>query len=81
MYVLDYEILLICSQLVDFYVFFNELYQKFQFCYKLVVYNCNFDWFCFWLQGYEDMDLVKVEQYDYWCVMWECMKLYVFCQC
>jgi len=33
---------------------------------RLVAQNGNVDWFCFWLQGYEDPDPAKKDQYKRW---------------
>jgi dipeptidyl aminopeptidase/acylaminoacyl peptidase len=66
MYALDYEIPLIREHRADLYVFPNESHQKFQPKHKLAVYTRNLDWFRFWLQGYEDPDPGKREQYTHW---------------
>ncbi|MCP1374690.1 Atxe2 family lasso peptide isopeptidase [Dyella lutea] len=71
MYALDYEIPLVREQRADLYVFPNEPHQKFQPRHKLAVYNRNLDWFRFWLQGYEDPDPAKAEQYTRWRAMRE----------
>ncbi|HEV2621854.1 MAG TPA: Atxe2 family lasso peptide isopeptidase [Frateuria sp.] len=69
MYALDYEIPLIREQRADLYVFPNEPHQKFQPRHKLAAYNRNLDWFRFWLQGHEDPDPAKAEQYVRWRAM------------
>lgn len=69
MYALDYEIPLIRERRADLYVFPNEPHQKFQPRHKLAVYERNLDWFRFWLQGYEDPDPAKREQYIHWRLM------------
>lgn len=74
MYALDYEIPLIREQRADLYVFPNEPHQKFQPRHKLAAYNRNLDWFRFWLQGYEDPDPAKAEQYQRWRAMREHVK-------
>lgn len=66
LYALDYEIPLIREQRADLYVFPNEPHQKFQPRHKLAVYERNFDWFRFWLQGYEDPASAKKGQYSRW---------------
>ena len=63
---LDYAVPLIKSDMADMYVFPNEPHQKFQPRHKLAVYERNVDWFRFWLQGYEDPDPAKREQYAHW---------------
>lgn len=63
---LDYAIPLIRRLQADVYVFPNEPHQKFQPKHKLAAYERNLDWFRFWLQGYEDPDLSKAEQYRHW---------------
>src|SRR5690348_18062670 len=50
----------------DLYVFPNEPHQKFQPKHKLAAYQRNIDWFRFWLQGCEDPDPAKREQYVHW---------------
>lgn len=65
-YTLDYAIPLIHQNLADLYVFPNEPHQKFQPRHKLAVYQRNLDWFRFWLQGFEDNDPSKAEQYKHW---------------
>jgi dipeptidyl aminopeptidase/acylaminoacyl peptidase len=66
MFGLDYEIPLINERRADLYVFPNEPHQKFQPKHKLAVYERNLDWFRFWLQGYEDPDPAKKQQYAHW---------------
>lgn len=63
---LDYAVPMIRAHQADVYVFPNEPHIKFQPRHKLAVYERNLDWFRFWLQGYEDPDPVKVEQYRIW---------------
>ena len=63
---LDYAVPLIKANRADVYVFPNEPHQKFQPRHKLAVYERNLDWFRFWLLGYEDDDLSKVDQYARW---------------
>lgn len=63
---LDYAIPLMRCGLADMYVFPNEPHQKFQPRHKLAVYERNLDWFRFWLQGVEDPNLEKREQYELW---------------
>jgi dipeptidyl aminopeptidase/acylaminoacyl peptidase len=55
---------------VEAIVYANEYHQKFQPRHRLAVYERNLDWFQFWLQGYEDPDPAKREQY----VRWERMR-------
>jgi hypothetical protein len=66
MYALNYAIPLIRAHRADLYVFPNEPHQKFQPRHKLAAYERNLDWFRFWLQGYEDTNPVKIEQYSHW---------------
>jgi hypothetical protein len=63
---LEYAIPLINDHRADLYVFPNEPHLKFQPRHKLAAYERNLDWFRFWLQGYEDPDLAKAEQYKHW---------------
>jgi dipeptidyl aminopeptidase/acylaminoacyl peptidase len=66
---LDYAIPLMRNHRADLYVFPNEPHQKFQPRHKLAAYERNIDWFRFWLQGYEDPDPAKREEYKHWRVM------------
>ncbi|WP_231958784.1 Atxe2 family lasso peptide isopeptidase [Altererythrobacter sp. B11] len=66
MFALEYAIPLIRRQQADLYVFPDEPHQKFQPRHKLAVYQRNLDWFRFWLQGYEDAESSKAEQYELW---------------
>jgi len=66
---LDYAIPLMRKHRADLYVFPNEPHQKFQPRHKLAAYERNIDWFRFWLQGYEDPDPAKREEYKHWRVM------------
>jgi dipeptidyl aminopeptidase/acylaminoacyl peptidase len=69
MQTIDYAIPLIRDNRADLYVFPDEPHQKFQPKHKLAVYERNLDWFRFWLQGVEDHDPAKVEQYTHWQLM------------
>jgi hypothetical protein len=62
----DYVIPMIGKNMADLYVFPNEPHQKFQPKHKLAAYTRNVDWFRFWLQGYEDGDPSKADQYARW---------------
>ncbi|HEL5339971.1 TPA: Atxe2 family lasso peptide isopeptidase [Stenotrophomonas maltophilia] len=66
---LDYAVPLMRARRADLYVFPNEPHIKIQPRHKLAVYMRNLDWFRFWLQGYEDPDPAKAEQYGYWRAM------------
>jgi hypothetical protein len=66
LHALDYAVPLIRRRQADVYAFPHEPHQKFQPRHKLAAYERNLDWFRFWLQGYEDPDLRKVEQYRIW---------------
>jgi len=66
MYALSYAIPLIRALRADLYVFPNEPHQKFQPKHKLAAYQRNLDWFRFWLQGHEDPDPQKAQQYGHW---------------
>jgi len=68
-YSLEYAIPLIRKHRADLYVFPHEPHQKFKPRHKLAVYQRNLDWFRFWLQGYEDPDSAKHEQYQHWNAM------------
>lgn len=68
---LDYAVPLIRDQLADLYVFPHEPHQKFQPRHKLAAYERNVDWFRFWLQGYEDPDPAKRDEYNRWRAMRE----------
>jgi dipeptidyl aminopeptidase/acylaminoacyl peptidase len=62
----DYVIPMIRKDMADLYAFPNEPHQKFQPKHKLAAYARNVDWFRFWLQGYEDSDPSKADQYARW---------------
>ncbi|WP_123137462.1 Atxe2 family lasso peptide isopeptidase [Xanthomonas sp. CFBP 7698] len=66
MHGLDYAIPLMQAHRADLYIFPDEPHNKFQPRHKLAVYQRNLDWFRFWLQGYEDADPRKAEQYQRW---------------
>lgn len=68
---LDYAIAMIRAHRSDVYVFPHEPHQKFQPRHKLAVYQRNLDWFRFWLQGVEDADPAKTDQYARWRTMLE----------
>jgi len=63
---LDYALPLERRHQADIYVFPDEPHIKFQPRHKLAVYERNIDWFRFWLQGFEDPDPGKIEQYHLW---------------
>jgi dipeptidyl aminopeptidase/acylaminoacyl peptidase len=54
---------------VEMYVFGNEHHQKWQPAHRLAIYERNIDWMNFWLQGREDSDPAKAEQYKRWRAM------------
>lgn len=50
----------------DAYVFPQETHIKWQAAHLHAAMRRNVDWFRFWLQGYEDPDPTKAEQYARW---------------
>jgi dipeptidyl aminopeptidase/acylaminoacyl peptidase len=54
---------------VEMYVFPDEYHIKWQPAHRLAIYNRNIDWMNFWLQGREDPDPAKAEQYKRWRAM------------
>jgi dipeptidyl aminopeptidase/acylaminoacyl peptidase len=66
LFALGYAIPMMLSDRADVYVFPDEPHNKFQPRHKLAVYERNLDWFRFWLQGYEDQNRGKAEQYSHW---------------
>jgi dipeptidyl aminopeptidase/acylaminoacyl peptidase len=54
---------------VDFHVYPGEGHLKFQPVNKLYVYRRNLDWMRFWLQGQEDPEPVKADEYARWRAM------------
>jgi dipeptidyl aminopeptidase/acylaminoacyl peptidase len=50
----------------ELYVFPDEAHIKIQPRHKLAVYQRNFDWFRFWLQGHVDPDPAKAAQFARW---------------
>jgi len=59
---------------VEWYVYPGEGHVKFQPRNKYFVYQRNLDWMNFWLQGKEDPDPAKREQYVRWRAMREALK-------
>ena len=55
--------------IVEMHVYPDENHVKWSPNHRLSVYNRNVDWFRFWLQGVEDKDPRKVEQYARWRAM------------
>ncbi|MEE8295057.1 MAG: Atxe2 family lasso peptide isopeptidase [Sphingomonadales bacterium] len=51
---------------VEMYIYPDERHVKWQPAHKYIVYSRNVDWFNFWLQGIEDPDPAKAEQYLRW---------------
>lgn len=51
---------------IEMYVFPDETHQLHQPIHRLVNFERNLDWFKFWLQGIEDPDPAKAEQYARW---------------
>ncbi|MEV5032485.1 Atxe2 family lasso peptide isopeptidase [Sphingobium sp. LMC3-1-1.1] len=51
---------------VEMYVYPDEFHVKWQPIHRRAVYERNLDWFSFWLQGREDSDAAKIEQYRRW---------------
>ncbi|OOG57869.1 dipeptidyl aminopeptidase [Rhodanobacter sp. B05] len=74
MFALGYAIPMMLNNRADVYVFPNEPHNKFQPRHKLAVYARNLDWFRFWLQGYENPDPAKAEQYARWRSMRSSMR-------
>jgi hypothetical protein len=50
----------------ELYAFPDEAHIKVQPRHREAVYQRNLDWFRFWLQGEEDQDPEKGEQYRRW---------------
>ncbi len=74
LYSLGLTLPLVRSSRADLYVFPNETHQKFQPKHKLAAYERNLDWFRFWLQGREDPNSAKAEQYRHWEAMCDAQK-------
>lgn len=51
---------------VEMYVFPDEYHEKIGPAHRLNAYNRSIDWFAFWLQGKEDIDPDKRDQYLRW---------------
>ncbi len=51
---------------MELYIYPNELHVINQPRHRYQIYERNLDWFRFWLQGYEDPDPAKAEQYARW---------------
>jgi dipeptidyl aminopeptidase/acylaminoacyl peptidase len=54
---------------VDVYVYPGEYHIKWQPAHRLAIYNRNIDWMNFWLQGREDANPAKAEEYKRWRLM------------
>lgn len=48
------------------YIYANELHIKNQLRHRYEIYERNLDWFRFWLQGEQDTNPNKREQYSRW---------------
>jgi len=51
---------------VELRIYANELHVKNQPKHRYEIYECNVDWFRFWLEGTEDASPEKREQYSRW---------------
>jgi dipeptidyl aminopeptidase/acylaminoacyl peptidase len=51
---------------VEMYIFPDEHHNKSQPHHRLAIYDRNIDWFDFWLNGREDPDPAKRDQYKRW---------------
>ncbi|OOG57795.1 dipeptidyl aminopeptidase [Rhodanobacter sp. B05] len=71
---LEYALPLVRRFQGDMYVFPDEAHIKFQPRHKVAVNVRNLDWFRFWLQGYEEPNPVKKQQYMRWREMREAMS-------
>ena len=54
------------EKVLEAYIFPNEYHIKWQPAHRLAIYKRNVDWFNFWLQGVEDPDPTKAQQYERW---------------
>jgi len=54
---------------VEMYVFPDEYHEKISPVHRLNSYNRSIDWFAFWLQGKQDSDPEKADQYRRWQAM------------
>jgi dipeptidyl aminopeptidase/acylaminoacyl peptidase len=54
------------SKPVEMFIYANQLHEKNQPKHRYEIYERNLDWFRFWLQGREDSDSKKTEQYRRW---------------
>src|SRR6266508_2187060 len=59
---------------VEMIIFANEGHIKNQPKHRYEIYQRNLDWFNFWLQGKEDPDPAKREQYERWRAMRDALK-------
>ena len=51
---------------IELYLYPNELHVRNQPRHRLEIYDRNLDWFRFWLEGEQDPDPTKTEQYKRW---------------
>lgn len=63
---LDYAIPLVRDHRAELHVFPDAPHAKFQPRHLLAAQTRNLDWFLFWLQGVEDPDPEKAQQYARW---------------
>lgn len=74
-WMLDSAVPLMREHKADLYVFPNAPHFKYQPKQLLAANQRNLDWFRFWLQGYEDADPAKADQYQLWRAMRETKKI------
>jgi dipeptidyl aminopeptidase/acylaminoacyl peptidase len=73
-WLLDSAVPLMLEHKADLYVFPQAPHFKFQPKQLLAANERNVDWFRFWLQGYEDPNPVKKQQYAHWREMRDAMS-------
>jgi dipeptidyl aminopeptidase/acylaminoacyl peptidase len=59
---------------VEMFVYAGEGHMKHQPRHRYEIYERNLDWFSFWLQGKENPDPVKRQQYERWRAMRDAAK-------
>jgi len=73
-WLLDSAVPLMLQHKADMYVFPQAPHFKFQPKQLLAANERNVDWFRFWLQGYEDPNPIKKQQYAHWREMRDAMS-------
>jgi hypothetical protein len=61
-----YTSLLQLGKAIEVFIYPDEEHEKNQPKHRYEIYQRNVDWFDFWLNGHEDTDSAKADQYKRW---------------